>query len=64
VGALSGAARHGEVMADHATLTLTGGDLVAGRAVTLPDGKPHVVAFRAFDANANVGSAQVAVNGK
>ncbi len=33
-------------------------------SVTLPDGKPHVVAFRAFDANANVGSAQVAVNGK
>jgi hypothetical protein len=30
-------------------------------AVTLPDSKPHVVAFRVFDANANVGSAQVAV---
>ena len=29
--------------------------------VTLPDAKPHVVAFRAFDANANVGSMQVGV---
>lgn len=29
--------------------------------VTLPDAKPHVIAFRAFDANANVGSAQVSV---
>ncbi|MEO6725470.1 MAG: hypothetical protein ABIU20_10160, partial [Blastocatellia bacterium] len=27
----------------------------------LPDTRPHVIAFRAFDANANVGSAQVAV---
>lgn len=32
--------------------------------VTLPDNRPHVIAFRAFDANANVGSAQVSVGGK
>ncbi|MBI1763042.1 MAG: hypothetical protein HYR56_16570 [Acidobacteria bacterium] len=31
-------------------------------SVTLPDGRPHVLAFRVFDANANVGSAQLAVN--
>ncbi len=31
-------------------------------AVTLPDGRPHVLAFRVFDANANVGSAQLGVN--
>lgn len=30
--------------------------------VSLPDGRPHVLAFRAFDANANVGSAQLGVN--
>jgi len=30
-------------------------------AVALPDKKPHVIALRAFDANANVGSAQVTV---
>src|SRR5262245_39305715 len=30
-------------------------------AVVLPDKKPHVIALRAFDANANVGSAQVNV---
>lgn len=30
-------------------------------AVTLPDRKPHVIALRVFDANANVGSAQVGV---
>jgi hypothetical protein len=30
-------------------------------AVALADKKPHVVALRAFDANANVGSAQVTV---
>ncbi len=29
--------------------------------VQLPDARPHVIAFRAFDANANVGSAQVSV---
>jgi hypothetical protein len=29
--------------------------------VTLPDSRPHVVAFRVFDANSNVGSAQVSV---
>ncbi len=33
-------------------------------ALTLPDNRPHVIAFRAFDANANVGSAQVSVGGK
>ncbi len=32
--------------------------------VTLPDARPHVIAFRAFDANSNVGSAQVSVVGK
>lgn len=32
--------------------------------VQLPDARPHVIAFRAFDANANVGSAQVPVNNK
>jgi hypothetical protein len=30
--------------------------------ITLPDAKTHVIAFRAFDANSNVGSAQTAVN--
>jgi hypothetical protein len=30
-------------------------------SVTLPDRKPHVIALRVFDANANVGSAQVAI---
>ncbi|MGH9936229.1 MAG: hypothetical protein ACREAM_08285 [Blastocatellia bacterium] len=30
-------------------------------AVALPDKKPHVIALRAFDANANVGSAQATV---
>ncbi len=30
-------------------------------AVTLPDRKPHVIALRVFDANANVGSAQVGI---
>lgn len=30
-------------------------------AVTLPDRKPHVIALRVFDANANVGSAQIGV---
>ena len=30
-------------------------------AVVLADKKPHVVALRAFDANANVGSAQATV---
>ena len=29
--------------------------------ITLPDARPHVVAFRVFDANGNVGSAQVAI---
>lgn len=29
--------------------------------VALPDARPHVVAFRVFDANSNVGSAQVSV---
>ena len=29
--------------------------------ITLPDSRSHVVAFRAFDANSNVGSAQVNV---
>jgi hypothetical protein len=29
--------------------------------VTLPDRKPHVIALRVFDANANVGSAQVGI---
>jgi sugar lactone lactonase YvrE len=33
-------------------------------AVVLPDKKPHVIAFRAFDANANTGSAQVGVSAK
>lgn len=32
--------------------------------VQLPDARPHVVSFRAFDANSNVGSAQTSVNGK
>lgn len=32
--------------------------------VALPDARPHVVAFRVFDANSNVGSAQVSVVGK
>ena len=32
--------------------------------VQLPDARPHVIAFRAFDANANVGSAQVPVNNR
>lgn len=30
--------------------------------VSLPDNRPHVLAFRVFDANANVGSAQLGVN--
>lgn len=30
--------------------------------IILPDSRPHVVAFRVFDANANVGSAQLSVN--
>lgn len=30
-------------------------------AVTLPDRKPHIIALRVFDANANVGSTQVGV---
>ncbi len=32
--------------------------------VTLPDSRLHVIAFRAFDGNANVGSAQVSLSGK
>ncbi|MDX2040236.1 MAG: hypothetical protein SF097_03260 [Acidobacteriota bacterium] len=32
--------------------------------VALPDARSHVVAFRVFDANSNVGSAQVPVGGK
>lgn len=32
--------------------------------VQLPDGRLHVIAFRAFDANSNVGSAQVSVGGR
>jgi len=32
--------------------------------VQLPDARPHTIAFRAFDANANVGSGQMYVNGK
>lgn len=32
--------------------------------LTLPDAKPHVIALRAFDANANVGSAQVALGAR
>lgn len=32
--------------------------------VALPDARPHVIALRAFDANANVGSAQAAVKGR
>jgi hypothetical protein len=32
--------------------------------VQLPDARPHVVSFRAFDANSNVGSAQTSVNEK
>jgi hypothetical protein len=32
--------------------------------VTLNDGKSHVIAFRAFDANSNIGSAQAAVNAR
>lgn len=31
-------------------------------SVSLPDGRPHVLAFRVFDANANVGSAQLGVH--
>lgn len=30
--------------------------------VSLPDNRPHVLAFRVFDGNANVGSAQLGVN--
>ena len=30
-------------------------------ALSLPDTRPHVIAFRVFDANANVGSSQVSV---
>jgi sugar lactone lactonase YvrE len=30
--------------------------------VTLPDAKPHIIAFRVFDANANVGSGQATVS--
>jgi sugar lactone lactonase YvrE len=33
-------------------------------SVLLPDKKPHVIAFRAFDANANTGSAQVSAGAK
>ena len=33
-------------------------------AVALPDARAHVIAFRAFDANANVGSAQTAIKGR
>jgi hypothetical protein len=29
--------------------------------VKLPDNRPHVIAFRVFDANANVGGAQVSL---
>jgi hypothetical protein len=32
--------------------------------ITLPDAKTHVIAFRTFDANSNVGGAQAAVNAK
>jgi hypothetical protein len=32
--------------------------------VTLNDGKSHIIAFRAFDANSNVGSAQAAINAR
>jgi hypothetical protein len=32
--------------------------------VMLPDTRAHVIAFRAFDANANVGSAQAAIKGR
>ncbi len=32
--------------------------------VALPDAKPHVVAFRVFDANANVGSAQAPIGAR
>lgn len=32
--------------------------------VQLPDAHPHVIAFRAFDANSNVGSGQVVTGGK
>jgi hypothetical protein len=32
--------------------------------VTLPDSRAHVLAFRVFDANANVGSAQVAIRAR
>jgi sugar lactone lactonase YvrE len=32
--------------------------------VPLPDARAHVIAFRAFDANANVGSTQVSVGGR
>ncbi|MGE0882743.1 MAG: hypothetical protein AB7P14_04315 [Blastocatellales bacterium] len=33
-------------------------------AVKLPDARPHVIAFRVFDANSNVGSAQATIAGK
>ncbi len=32
--------------------------------VKLPDARPHVIAFRVFDANSNVGSAQATIVGK
>ncbi|MFN0086343.1 MAG: hypothetical protein ACKVX9_13225 [Blastocatellia bacterium] len=32
--------------------------------LSLPDARPHVLAFRAFDANGNVGSAQAVVTGR
>ncbi|HZN12337.1 MAG TPA: hypothetical protein VFC61_11690, partial [Blastocatellia bacterium] len=32
--------------------------------VVLPDARPHVIAFRVFDANLNVGSAQAAIKGR
>jgi sugar lactone lactonase YvrE len=33
-------------------------------SVTLPDARPHVLAFRVFDANANIGATQVGLKGQ
>ncbi|HYE75906.1 MAG TPA: hypothetical protein VEF04_21355, partial [Blastocatellia bacterium] len=33
-------------------------------SVTLPDARPHTIALRAFDSNANVGSSQVSIKGR
>jgi sugar lactone lactonase YvrE len=33
-------------------------------SVTLPDARPHILAFRVFDANANIGATQVGLKGQ